>query len=82
MFGEKFATRLNSFASKPEIFWQKSVPLLGPEQLIDRASTVKGLTDLDLNFPDHAGKNLNNIVKSMIIWVFAMLFCQPFWTNK
>ena len=65
MLGDKFATRLNSFASKPEIFWQESTPLLSSEQLVARAGTVKGLTNLDLNFPDHAEKNLNNIVKSV-----------------
>ena len=26
MFGEKFATRLNSFASKPENFWGNTIP--------------------------------------------------------
>ena len=62
MFGDKFATRLNSFASKPEIFWRKTIPPLSPERLVERAATVKGLTDLDLNFPDHAGQNLKNIL--------------------
>ena len=65
MLGDKFATRLNSFVSKPEIFWRKAIPSLSPERLIERASTVSGLTDLDLNFPDHAGKNLKNIVNSV-----------------
>ena len=65
MFGEKFATRLNSFSSKPDIFWQNSSTSLAPERLIERAGTVKGLTDLDLNFPDHAGKNLNKIMNSV-----------------
>jgi xylose isomerase len=63
MFGEKFATRLNSFKSKPEFFVDNVSSSLGPEWLVERAGTVKGLTDLDLNFPDHAGKNLKNIVK-------------------
>ena len=62
MFGEKFATRLNSFSSKPDIYWQNSSTFLTPERLIQRAGTVKGLTDLDLNFPDHAGDNLKNTV--------------------
>ena len=65
MFGEKFATRLNSFASKPEIFWKKEIPTLTPEKLIERAITVKGLTDLDLNYPDHSKYNLNNIINIM-----------------
>jgi len=65
MFGEKFATRLNSFASKPEIFWGKVVPFLTTDKLIQRAGTVKGLTDLDLNFPDHAGENLKKIINTV-----------------
>jgi len=63
MFGEKFATRLNSFASKPHIFWKNEIPLLTTDKLIERAGTVKGLTDLDLNYPDHAGDNLDHILK-------------------
>ena len=63
MFGEKFATRLNSFTSKPEIYWDKKVSDLTVDMLINRASTVKGLTDLDLNYPDHAGNNLKNTIK-------------------
>ena len=63
MFGEKLATRLNSFASKPHIFWKNEIPLLTTDKLIERAGTVKGLTDLDLNYPDHAGDNLDHILK-------------------
>ena len=63
MFGEKIATRLNSFASKPHIFWKNEIPLLTTDKLIGRAGTVKGLTDLDLNYPDHAGDNLDHILK-------------------
>ena len=65
MLGEKFATRLNSFASKPEIFWKSDIPPLTPEKLIERASTVNGLTNLDLNYPDHSKDNLNEILKIM-----------------
>lgn len=62
MFGEKFATRLNSFASKPEVYWEKTCINLTVDMLIKRASSVKGLTDLDLNYPDHAGNNLKNTI--------------------
>ena len=65
MFGEKFATRLNSFTSKPEAFWGKLIPPLTVDKLIQRAGTVKGLTDLDLNFPDHSGENLKNIINTV-----------------
>ena len=79
MFGDKFATRLNSFASKPDIFWRKQVPSLTVDKLIERAATVVGLTDLDLNFPDHAGdyvKNTVNLIKDngMGINGFAMRY--------
>ena len=63
MLGEKFATRLNSFASKPEIFWKSGIPNLTPEKLIERAATVNGLTNLDLNYPDHSEDNLSEILK-------------------
>ena len=63
MLGEKFATRLNSFSSKPEIFWSDSSHFITTDKLIERASTVVGLTDLDLNYPDHAGNNLKDITK-------------------
>lgn len=50
MFGHRFATRINSFASA----WEGSgKPTL--RQMIQRAAKVEGLTELDLNFPDHVG---------------------------
>ena len=51
VFGKKFATRLNSFSSKPELFWENSKINLSTEQLIQRAGTVKGLTDIELKLP-------------------------------
>ena len=83
MFGEKFATRLNSFLSKPEIFWKKDIPILTVDKLIERAGSVKGLTDLDLNYPDHVTEKLNDIVKcvhdnNLSINGFAMRY----YTNK
>jgi len=57
MLGKKYATRLNSFKSKPEIFW-KSIKNISINQLIERAGSVKGLTDLDLNYPDHADPSI------------------------
>jgi len=65
MFGDKFATRLNSFSSKPEIFWLNEIPILTPDKLIERAATVKGLTDIDLNFPDHSGENFKKIINTV-----------------
>jgi len=48
-----FATRLNSFASHPKIFWPNIAGKPTPIQMVQRAATVDGLTVLDLNFPDH-----------------------------
>ncbi|MBC7676929.1 MAG: hypothetical protein H7173_12890, partial [Rhodoferax sp.] len=58
MLGTRFATRLNSFASGAARYWpdQTAKPTL--QQMVKRASTAPGLTDVDLNYPDHAGGNL------------------------
>ncbi len=50
-----FATRLNSFASRPQAAWPdlKGKPTV--LQMAERAASVSGLTHLDLNFPDHLG---------------------------
>ena len=49
----RFATRLNSFASAPQLFWPDLTGKPTMMQMAERAATVQGLTDLDLNFPDH-----------------------------
>ena len=53
----RFATRLNSFASNPDGEWPdlKGKPTV--MQMAARAAKVDGLTDLDLNYPDHVGEN-------------------------
>lgn len=51
----RFATRLNSFASKPDAFWPKGHGKPTPLQMAERASKAAGLTDVDLNYPDHLG---------------------------
>ena len=51
----RFATRLNSFSSKPEAFWPAGHGKPTPLELAARASKVAGLTDVDLNYPDHLG---------------------------
>ena len=48
----RFATRLNSFSSAPHIFWPDLVGKPSTLQMAERAASAKGLTDLDLNFPD------------------------------
>ncbi|PLW76646.1 sugar phosphate isomerase/epimerase family protein [Cohaesibacter celericrescens] len=49
----RYATRLNSFASAPNLFWPEVSGKISPIDIIKRAATVDGLTDVDLNYPDH-----------------------------
>nr|WP_321445777.1 sugar phosphate isomerase/epimerase family protein [uncultured Cohaesibacter sp.] len=49
----RYATRLNSFASAPQLCWGENHGKPSPKDLILRASQVEGLTDIDLNYPDH-----------------------------
>lgn len=49
----QFATRLNSFATRPELFWPGSDSKPGTLELLARAATVPGLGAVDLNYPDH-----------------------------
>jgi xylose isomerase len=53
MLGHRYATRLNSFASRAEQAWpgQKGKP--SALQMAERAAKAEGLTDVDLNYPDH-----------------------------
>lgn len=57
MLGTRFATRINSFASAARQHWpgQQAKPSL--QQMVRRAATVPGLTELDLNYPDHLGED-------------------------
>ena len=48
----RFATRLNSFGSAPHLFWPSLAGKPTMMQMVERAATVDGLTDVDLNFPD------------------------------
>lgn len=49
----KFATRLNSFASGAHLYWPDLQGKPSVLQMVARAGTVKGLTHLDLNYPQH-----------------------------
>ena len=49
----KFATRLNSFASGAHLYWPDQQGKPSVLQMVARAGKVKGLTHLDLNFPQH-----------------------------
>ncbi len=58
MFTNKFATRLNSFKSNWELGTKPTI-----QDLIKRASQVKGLTHVDLNYPDHSQPSVKEISK-------------------
>ena len=49
----KYASRLNSFAACPERFWNNPTYKPSTLELVERASQVRGLSAIDLNFPDH-----------------------------
>lgn len=65
MTSTRFATRLNSFASGAHLEWpdQKGKP--GVLQMAARAARVKGLTDLDLNYPDHVGEDPQALARKL-----------------
>lgn len=48
----RFATRLNSFASRPEAFWPAGHGKPTALEMAARAAGVRGLTHVDLNYPD------------------------------
>jgi sugar phosphate isomerase/epimerase len=55
MLGTRFATRINSFASAAQDYWPALAGKPSLVQMVQRAATVEGLTELDLNYPDHIG---------------------------
>lgn len=63
MLGHRFATRINSFASNASDHWpgQSGKPSLA--QMVARAATVDGLSELDLNYPDHVGEDAEKVAQ-------------------
>lgn len=59
----RFAARLNSFASQPEVAWPGLKRRPSIAQLISRAASVRGLTDVDLNYPDHLGEGPSGVAR-------------------
>lgn len=57
MLGQRFATRINSFASGAATYWPDLSGKPSLAQMVRRAATVEGLSELDLNFPDHIGQD-------------------------
>lgn len=52
----RFATRLNSFGSAPHLAWPGQAGKPTMMQMVERAATVQGLTDVDLNYPDQVAQ--------------------------
>ncbi|WP_095201392.1 sugar phosphate isomerase/epimerase family protein [Mesorhizobium carmichaelinearum] len=65
MTANRFATRLNSFASRPQAEWPDLTGKPSLMQMAARAAKVEGLTDLDLNFPDHVGERPAEIARKL-----------------
>jgi sugar phosphate isomerase/epimerase len=63
MLGTRFATRINSFASAADRHWPAQAGKPSLEQMVRRAATVPGLTELDLNYPDHVHGDPVQVVK-------------------
>src|SRR4051812_11023301 len=61
----RFATRLNSFASSPHTYWPDLKGKPSMLQMAERASTAQGLTDLDLNYPDHVSEDPQTIARQI-----------------
>jgi L-rhamnose isomerase len=61
----KYATRLNSFAARAEKYWGQPNYKPSALEMIQRASKVNGLSEIDLNFPDHfAGTTPEKIISA------------------
>jgi xylose isomerase len=61
----RFATRLNSFASRSHIEWPGMSGKPTVLQMAERASRVDGLTDLDLNYPDHVNEDPAELARKL-----------------
>ena len=82
MTTNRFATRLNSFASRPQAEWPDLAGKPSMLQMAERAAKVEGLTDLDLNYPDHVGKGLRKSLESSAISGLTINgFAMRYYTN-
>ncbi len=66
MLGNRFATRINSFASGSADYWPQLSGKPTLEQMVRRARTVPGLTELDLNFPDHVDAEPGKVGRQVV----------------
>lgn len=63
MLGQRFATRINSFASNAQDYWPDLNGKPSLSQMVARAATVEGLSELDLNYPDHVGADAIEVAR-------------------
>ena len=61
----RFATRLNSFASGAHLAWPGQSGKPSVLQMAERAAKVDGLTDLDLNYPDHVNEDPAELARKL-----------------
>ncbi len=54
MTRHRYATRLNSFETRPELYWPGRTEKPGTFDLIERAASARGLTAVDINYPQQA----------------------------
>lgn len=78
----RFATRLNSFASSPQSEWPALTGKPTVLQMAARAAKVDGLTDLDLNYPDHVGEKPADLAAKLADMGLAINgFAMRYYTN-
>lgn len=67
-FSPRFASRLNSFATRPELYWSAEHGKITIADMVERVSSVLGLSCVDLNYPDHLEslpvENLSDLLAS------------------
>lgn len=69
---QRYATRLNSFASNAALYWPYLPDQPTVADMIERASQVEGLTDLDLNYPDHLDADVGSAMNDAGLRVSGM----------
>jgi L-rhamnose isomerase len=72
MLGSRFATRINSFASAAHSYWPGLAGRPSLEQMVRRAATVPGLTELDLNYPDHVSTDAVGLARMVADYGLAI----------
>lgn len=65
MLGQRFATRINSFASGASEYWPDLTGNPSLAQMVRRAASVPGLSELDLNYPDHIGTDPGVVARTV-----------------